>query len=912
VNKSTITFLSIATAALITFLVITTKQPSGTHQPTITAIPSDAAIVIKTNGLMELYSFLASNNYWRNLPVNFFKKDIEILMTSADSLCNDNSNIKKVLFDSTVYISLHQNEDKSLGLLFYLPFGTGINNEIMGAKLYLFFTRKGYGFIRYNPISAKQITAHPGYQNSLFYFFQKGLLVLGNNFKNISESYQQMNNRRSLLTDTGFIKVYATTGKKVAGSVFINMTKISSVFESIIQSGCYDNFKKALCVKGWSALDIDIERSFISLHGFSEMSAANQIWLKTIKNEQPADGQLAKILPASTAFYGSFTLSDPYNFKLAYNSSCRTDTKQADKLKKLRQVYGSNIDEKLFNIMTGTAALVECHKRGEDYKVYFIVKTRGNFEALDYIKLLRKNKPGALNHRNISVAKNNDTIFQNITFQKLPCNNLPNVIFGDAMNSGNYLYVCNFKEYLLFGDSQESLGDYLSELIENKNITTDTSYQNIMTDLLSSKANITLYFSIPSVWNYLSSCFSQNGKEKAGDNLLNIKANSVLGIQVSGNGQFLYNNVFLYSETREYNGPEVAWTIDLDSTLEFAPIVLPGSSNDKNQYFVQDKKTNIYIISATGKIIWKQFLGEKILGLTCQIDYYKHNKQQIVFNTAEKLYLIDKKGKAVNGFPVKFKSSATNGVAVYAFDGNKNYRYYVALANKTFIALTKEGKKVEGWKFTKTSGTVYKMAQFFSIQNKDFILISDSANVYLLNRKGDLRLKLSNKLYQSVNNTFFIDEKPNYFRLVTTDTAGQINYVYPDGHIEKNSSGKYSTRHFFEYADIDGDGLKDYLIADGNAINAFNHEHKNILTAQLADSISQKPIVLKSKNDIIAIFVSLKPANKVVMLDKYGKIVKGFPINGNYPMNVISLADDNYSFAILTGIANKLYCYYVP
>ncbi len=909
-NKKSIIGIGFIGVLIVLLVILTLRKPSGQYQQTIKAIPTDAAIVIKANGLLGLFSSLSTNNYWQTLPANSFKKDIEELKISTDSLCFKNSNIDKILNDSTIFISFHQNENKSLGILFYIPFGTNVNVDIISAKLYLFFKKTGYDFVKYNPSVTNRVFNHFQNQKLLYYFFEKGIMVLGNKVKNLSEAYQQIRSKKSLLTDTCFAKVYSTTGKKVAGNIFINMQKITSIFASSIQPSNYDDFNTALDAKGWAALDINIGRSFISLHGFSTLNSTVPIWLKVVKNEQPVENRLCKVLPESTSFYSSFTISDPYSYKLAFNSSSRTDLKLGEKLKKLRQVFGSNIDEQLFNIMSESVAMIVCHKKGSDDKVYCIVKTRGNIEALDYIRLLGKNKSGVLNHGNLKNKKNTDTIFENITFQKLSCNNLPVVLFGEAFNTRNYSYACNFKEYVLFGESEESLSDYLSEIIENKNITSDTIYQNVISDLLASKTNITLYFSIPSVWNYLSPCFNSDSREKAGQYMFNIKSNSVLGIQVSANGQFLYNNIFLYSEAKENNGPELAWTADLDSSVELA-ITLPGSSSNNNQYFIQDKKNNIYLISSTGKILWKQPLAEKIIGMVYLIDYYKNNKQQILFNTAEKLYLIDKKGKKIKGFPVKFKSLATNGIAVTDFDGNKNYRYYLAFKNNTFIALAKDGKKVEGWKFDRTLGNVKKPAQFFTFQKKDYILISDSSHVYLLNRKGEQRLKINKPINQSINNQFFIDEKTNYFRLITTDTIGRLVSIYPDGHVEFNNLGKFSGNHYFDYEDLNYNGKKDYLFFDGITLSVFNPENKNILTTHLTDSIFQRPVIVKSKNDNLALFISLKAADKVIMLDKEGKMAKGFPINGNFPMNVISLADDNYSFAVFTGIANKLYCYYV-
>jgi hypothetical protein len=911
VSKRTIAVFVITGALFILFLFLILKRPSGNNQQAVTAIPSDAVIILKANGLLGFCTTLTSSNYWQNLPANSFKKEFDDFIASTDSLGNENSSFNGILTDSTIYFSLHQNENNTLGFLVYLPFGTSINKEILAAKLYLFFSRKGFNLTKYKPGSPQPVLNQLSNLNPLYYLFEKGLLIIGNNYKTLSESYLQLNNKKNILSDTCFTKVYSTTGKKVPGNIFINMQKISPLFSSLINKAYFDNFDKTLSTGGWTALDVNIEQSYISLHGFSVVDASKQIWHKAVRNEQPADAQLNKVLPSNTIFYGSLTFSDPYNYKLAYNSCSRTDVRLAEKLKKLRQLFGCNIDEKLFNIIAGSFAMIVCREKGGENKTYCLVKTRGNMEALDYISLLKKNKTGTLSRKNLSSSLKKDTLFEKMTFQKLPCNNLPSVLFGNAMSYGNYPYVCNYKEYLLFGETEENLRDYFLGIAENKNISGDSLYQNVMTDLFSSKANVTLYFNNPAVWNLLNSCFSPETAEKAGKYLFNVSARSALGIQVSGNGQFLYNNIFLYSETREYSGPELAWSLQLDTSLEITPVIFEGTSIGKNQYFLQDKKNNIYLISSTGKILWKHSLGEKILGTAFQIDYYKNNKQQILFNTAEKLYLIDKKGRNVKGFPVKFKSAATNGIAINDFDGNKNYRYYIAFENKTFLALSRDGKKVDGWKFNKTSGYVTKPAQLFNSGNKDYILISDPENIYLLNRKGEQHMKVNRKIVPSVNNSVAIDIRPDFYRLIISDSLGQAMIMYPDGHVEIKNFGKFSGNHYFDYADINEDGIKDFFIADGTKLCAYSNEKKELIKVQLTDSVLIRPQIIKAKNGKIGIFICLKSADKLIMLDKYGKNVKGFPINGNFPMKVISLADDNYSYAILTGIADKLNCYFI-
>ena len=92
------------------------------------------------------------------------------------------------------------------------------------------------------------------------------------------------------------------------------------------------------------------------------------------------------------------------------------------------------------------------------------------------------------------------------------------------------------------------------------------------------------------------------------------------------------------------------------------------------------------MISADAKILWSAPVSGPVLSDVFQIDLYRNGKIQYLFNTKEKLYLIDRNGNSVSGFPVVFDSPATNGVNVFDYDNNRKYRYFIAFENRTVKA----------------------------------------------------------------------------------------------------------------------------------------------------------------------------------------------------------------------------------
>ena len=65
-----------------------------------------------------------------------------------------------------------------------------------------------------------------------------------------------------------------------------------------------------------------------------------------------------------------------------------------------------------------------------------------------------------------------------------------------------------------------------------------------------------------------------------------------------------------------------------------------------------------------------------------QIDFYKNGKLQLLFNTAAQLHLLDRNGNYVERYPVKLRSPATNGMALFDYEKSRDYRIFLAAEDK--------------------------------------------------------------------------------------------------------------------------------------------------------------------------------------------------------------------------------------
>ena len=123
-----------------------------------------------------------------------------------------------------------------------------------------------------------------------------------------------------------------------------------------------------------------------------------------------------------------------------------------------------------------------------------------------------------------------------------------------------------------------------------------------------------------------------------------------------------FTNFYLNYNPALMKKTKSAWELQLDTLVNMKPYIVLNHYTGNKEVLVQDAADNLMLFGTNGKILWKRHLPEKILGQVHQIDFYKNNKLQLLFNTRGYIFLIDRNGKDVENYPIKFKSPATNGL----------------------------------------------------------------------------------------------------------------------------------------------------------------------------------------------------------------------------------------------------------
>lgn len=311
---------------------------------------------------------------------------------------------------------------------------------------------------------------------------------------------------------------------------------------------------------------------------------------------------------------------------------------------------------------------------------------------------------------------------------------------------------------------------------------------------------------------------------------------------------------------------ELKFETSISNEIILGPLIVKNHTNNKNEVFIQDSENIIYLINDNGQIEWTKKINDRVIDEVKQIDSYKNGRLQYVFATQNSLHMIDRKGRDVGKFPLKFNDQITKPVSVFDYDNNKNYRLLITQNDELFMFDSK-GNRVRGFDYNKKSKIITK-PKHFRISNKDIIVFKTSDDLKILNRRGKVRIKINEDYNYSKDEIFQYQNS-----LLTTTANNKIVKIDMNGNSKEVSTMSFNGKYISDKKTI-------YTLQK----NILSNSKKNIeIQFGKYENFSA---VSDKKNTLINIYDSQN--NKLYLFDDEINSVKGFPI----------LTDTNASFIL--------------
>ncbi|MBN1599106.1 MAG: DUF3352 domain-containing protein [Bacteroidales bacterium] len=913
--------LLLAISIAIGFVFI--KKKSASMSNPLKSIPIDAAFILRINDFHKFEkSLIYNNSIWSELSkLEQFQK-INSNLRFIDSLTVNNSGLTDALYKSSIFISGHYIGGKKSDILYIINFETGYQErriiDIIDDNLVQNIKNTER---KYEGKSIYTVKLSKNDSKNIYLALIEGNLLISKSIILIENAIRQLSISKSLTDDKEFMQISSTSGKNKLANLYIDQRKITSVLTFATNNDFRQKLKDYKNFGGWTELDFNETEKRIMLNGFVDKGLDNkeQKFLNLFNDNEPVRITVDKVLPASVSTFYTFAaeditlLNENFNLYLKHNNK---DKIRDNKLKEIENKTGIKPGDLFNEIIEEEIALAFGLKEASFNEVtkYVVIKCKSGRHAQSELNTLAKklasayeNKTDKINYT-YSVDRETKYIITKISYE-----NLTGLLFGNMFDIKGNSYFTFIGNYLITGESVEALGHFIYNNVLSKTLSTNEAYKSF-TGNIAQKSFFLFYSNISRSPYVFRKYLDEEIIDSWESNIEIFSKVQPFGLQITEVSNMTYCNMLIEYVNDIKGKPKTIWESLLDTSFAIKPQFVINHYTKQKEIFLQDLDNNIYLINKAGRVLWKQKISESVNSDIFQIDYYKNGKMQIMFSTNNYLHLIDRNGNYVERYPVRLRTEASAGMSLFDYELNKNYRIFIPCVDQMVYAYSKEGSILNGWQFSGADKQVNQPINHFRINNKDFIVFGDESRVYILNRRGSVRITVDQLIEKSVNNNFYLDDKQTLekSRIVTTNTKGEVVLIDFSGNVTTERIAEFSSMHYFDFQDVDTDGIKDYIFLDGSALKVYRQDKSKILNIDFPQDFQLPPIYFHFSYNDRKIGLVDSEDNKIYLINNDGSIYKGFPLEGKTLFSIGYLEEPVGTFNLIVGGRNNfLYNYTV-
>jgi len=903
------------------------KQLKSPASKAINAIPFNAAVIIESNDFQKAWQSLEkTTSFWRTLSGLGFVKALNAQTAYLDSVLSVEGQVSSLVRGRPAFISTHLTGTADFDFLFLV----GLENISQISTIDDVFVRLSRDLTvekrSYDKVTITDIHLEGG--RTFSYTLSKGILIGSFSSMLVEDAIRQLNSGNSLadnMKNPAFAKVYATSGENADANIYISYQMLPKLLGKFVNPKTATELAPIEHLANWSALDLKIKPNFLMCNGLTLPKDSSDKFLSVFFGQKPQEIEATDIMPDNTAMFTCFGIDNFEHYYTAFKFFMDGNKTMYDyqrRIDKLNADFGLDLQNELLSVIGSELAVVTTgninspNPNRDATTNYMIVKMRDAEECTDLVTGMAS---GVGITNGVVKADSLEQYREHI----IGVLGLPNVwghLLGPSFSKVKENYYTIIDEYLIFGNSVEDIRFFIGANLAERTLQRDVHYQSFASEI-SSQANCYAYYNIPICLKskLLQGAVTDELTEEIRNNIEVLQEFEAAGIQYSMSAlpgyldkkdRMLYTNFFLSYNPGYTERAQLFKQARLDAPLRRKPWVVMNHYTKNSEILVQDDNNQIYLIDKSGNVLWKKQLDGQILGDVQQVDIYRNSKLQLLFNTRTHLHMLDRKGRNVEQYPIKLQSNATNGLMAFDYDKNRKYRVLVATEDGSVCNYDIYGKIVQGWQCDKTAAPIYAPFSHLSFKGKDYIFFVDfNGKIYIVDRKGSERIKVNKRFKYLYNDRYFVEPgnsiESTY--LLASDSSGAIFKISFGGKIDSVIFDDYEHPPYFEYGDIDGDGLSDYLLLDQSELLVYNADKNLIMNRSFDNNIIYSPGVYNLSGNMTKVGIVADRSDELLLFNKDGSLSQGFPLYGNSPFTLI---DEGGTVNLVTGATGRtLYIY---
>lgn len=286
-----------------------------------------------------------------------------------------------------------------------------------------------------------------------------------------------------------------------------------------------------------------------------------------------------------------------------------------------------------------------------------------------------------------------------------------------------------------------------------------------------------------------------------------------------------FRMILNYYQENSIEEPALLWTFKADTSIRTSPYLFKNHITKDNEIAFQTSDRTLYLISSTGKLIWKKLLNENIRSPFYIVDAFKKNKFQLLFNSDNYIHLIDRNGNYVQGYPVKLPTKASSALSVIQYENKTDERLFIACINNTIYNYSLWGIKQEGFKPLKTEHPVTLPIRYCRVGASDYLITADTkGKIYAFSRKGEGRIDFKNKLIEQTSTFELIEGNSlqNTYLMYSDPSNNLIHKISLNDKKEVFKTGTDTDSLSYAFFDTDLNGIPEVITSKKGTLQVYD------------------------------------------------------------------------------------------
>ncbi|MGB0840479.1 MAG: DUF3352 domain-containing protein, partial [Chitinophagales bacterium] len=353
------------------------------------------------------------------------------------------------------------------------------------------------------------------------------------------------------------------------------------------------------------------------------------------------------------------------------------------------------------------------------------------------------------------------------------------------------------------------------------------------------------------------------------------------------------------------------WNTQLSATPIIPPQIVTSPITKEKHIFVQDAKGILYSLAHSGEILWTYPLSSTIVGDIQLLDYYNNGKHFFLFNTSNKVYLLNKQGKDAYNYPIRLSAFANSGLTLAHFEGERGTCFFIPCDNNNIYGYQYDGLPLEGWNPKTGLSSVHLPLSYLPYKGVHYVVAAtQKGDLHFLDYYGDVAH--TTKMGSRLVNAPQIDKRADELKLMLTCKNGNTVIVNGEGDIWKKKYVNMSTTSDYTTANVIGSTAQENIFLSNNKIYVFNDKER-LFDYPFPEDVRPTDLftVFDHQMNHARIGAFCSKSSVAILLDNYGKFHPNFPIASSTPFVMEDLFDAGENILVTGGLDNNLVAYRV-